>query len=305
MRYYGLLFFVLIAASLAAQTNRALLVAIGSYPSDSGWEEIHSANDTRLIGSVLLDFHYRKQNITVLSDASATKSTIIKELNRLWNATQTGDCVYLHFSCHGQQMMDDNGDEEDGLDEALIPYDASYWYISGVYEGENHMRDDELGIWIEKIRKKAGAQGQVTVLLDACHSGTGNRENESQDYIRGTSAIFAPNDYIPIEGKRPELSLRLKPNKELAPTVVFSACLPNEINYEYFDRTHSRYSGLLTYAFVETVKVTNSKLSVELFTEQLKKRMSALTAHRKNRKQTPYMECSDKQALFKIGYEAK
>ena len=41
--------------------------------------------------------------------------------------------------------MDDNGDEEDGLDEALIPYDAQFWYAPGEYEGQNHLRDDELG----------------------------------------------------------------------------------------------------------------------------------------------------------------
>ena len=54
--------------------------------------------------------------------------------------------------------MDDNGDEEDGLDESLVLYDAGYWYIPGKYEGENHLRDDELGMWINKLRKKQAAK---------------------------------------------------------------------------------------------------------------------------------------------------
>lgn len=297
--------FLLFALSLQAQTNRALLVTIGNYPEDSGWEEIHAGNDAHTVLSLLLACHYPMSNIAQLADARATKKAIVHALHTLCHSTQAGDCVYLHFSCHGQQMMDDNGDEEDGLDESLIAYDARFWYQPGVYEGANHLRDDELGEWIEKIRRKATGEGRVTVVLDACHSGTGNRDKEAQDYIRGTAAIFAPEGYIPKEGKHPELSLRLKQEKGLATVVVFSACRSDEINYEYFDRVHSRYNGLLTYAFQKTVKETNHTLSVDLFTKQLKRSMVALTAYRKNRKQTPYMECSDGQAIFRIGHEKK
>lgn len=58
-------------------------------------------------------------------------------------------------------MMDLNGDEEDGLDEALIPYDALFWYLPGVYEGEKHFSDDELGEWIDRFRCKLGKSGQI------------------------------------------------------------------------------------------------------------------------------------------------
>lgn len=59
------------------------------------------------------------------------------------------------------------------------------------------------------------------------------------DYIRGTGYIFAPDDYVPTEGKHPELSLRLKQESGLAPTAVFSACLAEETNFEYFDACQS------------------------------------------------------------------
>ena len=167
-----------ICAALA-QTNRALIVGISRYPEGSGWENIHASNDTRLTHSLLAACGYEETNIATLSDAKATKRNIAHALQSLCNATQTGDYVYLHFSCHGQQMMDDNGDEEDGLDEALIPYDAQFWYAPGEYEGQNHLRDDELGEWIRRLRRKAGERGSVTVVLDACHSGTGNRLPEA------------------------------------------------------------------------------------------------------------------------------
>ena len=132
-------------------------------------------------------------------------------------------------------MMDLNGDEEDGLDEALIPYDALFWYLPGVYEGEKHFSDDELGEWIDRFRCKLGKSGQIFVLLDACHSGTANRYM-SGVYIRGVNKIFAPDDYTPRRGRHLECSMKLKSLANLAPTMVLSACRPEETNYEYYSR---------------------------------------------------------------------
>ena len=223
LRYSLFIYLWLNAFTVSAQTNRALLVNISHYPDGNGWENIHADNDARLMHSLLAACGYQETGITTLTDAQATKRGIIRALQNLCNSTQAGDHVHLHFSCHGQQMMDDNGDEEDGLDEALIPYDALFWYEPGEYEGENHLRDDELGEWMRRLRRKAGAEGHVTVVLDACHSGTGNRLPEADDYVRGTGYIFAPDDYVPTAGKHQELSLHLKQEAGLAPTVVFSA----------------------------------------------------------------------------------
>lgn len=304
MRYWVLLLYCLGIVCCGAQTNRALVVTIGSYPTDSGWESIHAANDREVVTSMLMHGHYDEKNIRCLSDEQATRYAVTKALQALWEDVCKDDCVYLHFSCHGQQMMDDNGDEEDGLDEALVMYDAGYWYVKGKYEGENHLRDDELGEWIEKLRKKAGDKGWVTVVLDACHSGTGNRENEAEDYVRGTTAIFAPEGYQPVPGKHPERSRWLKSVKGMAGAVVLSACLPEEINYEYFDKEHSRYIGMLTYAIREILgEPDENLLTVEAIMQELRRKMKSLTVRRKGRKQTPYMECDNVQAKFRWSHK--
>lgn len=300
MRYYLLLLIGFIALPAFAQTNRALVITIGDYPPNSGWEKIHADNDKELVINMLSQHHYSKENILCLTNSQATKAAVAKALQQLWNNVEPGDYVYLHFSCHGQQMMDDNGDEEDGLDESMVLYDAGYWYVSGKYEGENHLRDDELGKWIDRIRRKASDRGQVTVVLDACHSGTGNRENEETDYIRGTSAIFAPKGYKPSPGAHQELSLRLKQNRGSSPAVVFSACRADEINYEYFDKKNARYWGMLSYAFKEVAAETD-ELSIDSFTKRLEWEMRRLTDYRKSRKQTPYVECTNENEFFKLG----
>lgn len=292
----------LAACAASAQTSRALLVSISRYPQGSGWEPIHASADALLARSLLSACGYADADIAQLTDEQATKRHIVGALKNLCAATRPGDCIYLHFSCHGQQMMDDNGDEEDGLDEALIPYDALFWYMPGEYEGENHLRDDELGEQLLALRRKAGPKGHVIVVLDACHSGTGNRLPEADDYIRGTGYIFAPDDYVPTEGKHPELSLRLTKHPELAPAIVVSACLAEETNYEYFDPRLARYSGLLTYAFCQTMlENQRSAISAARLLQLLISRMQALTAHRPKRKQTPYMECTDLMQEVRIG----
>lgn len=300
IKYFLICIGYLISGNIPAQTNRALIVAIGNYPKNSGWERIHADNDKELVYEMLLNHQYQRENIKVLSNSQATKKAVTAALQHCWEQTISGDFIYLHFSCHGQQMMDDNGDEEDGLDESLILYDAGYWYIPQKYEGENHLRDDELGVWINKLRKKAGNNGQVTVVLDACHSGTGNRDDEANDYVRGASAIFAPEGYIPKPGIHQELSLKLLPANGLSSAFVFSACLANEINYEYYNQPQKQFYGMLTYTFYTLLRLSDEFNSVTEFMEVLQRKVNELTGFRKNRRQTIYMECSNESIPFQI-----
>lgn len=280
-----------------ASTGRALIVAIGEYPAENGWERIHGDNDGAMIAELLGRSHYRQ--IIQLWNEEATKDAIKQAFNRLCEDTEPGDYVFLHFSCHGQQMMDLNGDEEDGLDEALIPYDALFWYLPDVYEGENHLCDDELGVWIDRLRYKAGRNGQVFVLLDACHSGTANRYT-SDVYIRGTNKIFAPDDYRPQPGKHPERSLKLKSAENKAPTLVLSACKAEETNYEYYSRKSRCHYGKLTYSFVRLVEQGFGTFTAEAWCEAVDEVMQQLPSGRFIKSQHPYMECSDTEETFVV-----
>ena len=47
-------------------TKRALIIAIGDYPKETGWPAISSANDVNLINSVLHRQGFTENNITVV-----------------------------------------------------------------------------------------------------------------------------------------------------------------------------------------------------------------------------------------------
>ncbi|MDR3268165.1 MAG: caspase family protein [Tannerella sp.] len=289
------------AFPLQAAANRALIVAIGAYPAGSGWDDIHALNDCRLIVPALKANGYRDADIRILPNEKATKEQITSALKRMREATRTGDYIYIHFSGHGQQMADDNGDEPDGLDEAFIPYDAAFRYMPGIYEGENHLRDDELEALIDAIRRRAGESGNVTVLLDACHSGTGTRDADDDDYMRGTAFIFAPPGWEDGQAPAPgNFHMHLKKEKGLSPVTVFSACQPDEVNYEYKTGSPATYYGCLSYFFCLAIREADPSLSIRAFYFRLQEAMN-VHAGRKNRKQTPFFESTHSDNRFGIG----
>ena len=102
--------------------KHALVVAISNYPSSSGFRHIDADNDLKIIMKLL-----QQQGFTdtiVLSNSLATKEGFVSSFRKLRSNVHRGDIVYIHFSTHGQQIEDLNGDETDGLDEAIALYDS-------------------------------------------------------------------------------------------------------------------------------------------------------------------------------------
>ena len=185
-------FFLMLPAQAA--TRRALVIGIGDYPASGGWAKINGDKDIPLVEEMLTANGFSRQNIVELKNEQATCAAICQEFEHLISSSQTGDIVYIHFSGHGQQITDLNGDETvDHKDEAWIPYDAHYAIEEGKYEGENHLVDDQLNFFLHRLRQSVGNEGKIIVVADACHSGDGTRgddEEQETECIRGTDSIF-------------------------------------------------------------------------------------------------------------------
>ena len=218
---------ILLLASIctAAQNRYALLIGIGDYPHDSGWNKIHGDNDVSIIKTLLLEQGFVEDNIMILKNAEATKAGILSAMDQLRGKAQTGDVVYIQFSGHGQQVTDLNGDEEDHFDEAWIPYDAKKKYVVGEYEGQNHILDDELNKYLNGLRSKVGIRGKIVLVADACHSGSGSRGlgDDEEVYVRGTDEKFI----IPGGGAN------IVRKEEPVYWLYVGACKPYQTNYEY------------------------------------------------------------------------
>lgn len=237
--------------SMYGQTKRALLVGISDYATSTSsargqWSNIHGANDVELISKTLKQQGFK---ITSITNKKATARAIRSGLKSLTKSCRKGDVVYIHFSCHGQPFEDKNGDEEDGWDESIVPYDALKVYEKGKYEGANHILDDELYTYFQKIRQAIGPKGFLCVVIDACHAGGSQRGDEDEDdeevFIRGIKDGFSPN------GKKyqPRVNTNghfvIKSSSGQGDILILEACRSYQSNYEI--KQDGQYYGPLSY----------------------------------------------------------
>ena len=164
----------------------ALIVAIGEQGEASQGGRAYRRlegppNDVDLVSAALQHHGFLPENMATLQDEQATRSGILEGLQGLIDRAGPGDIAVFHFSGHGHQITDDESDEEiDGYDEVLVPYGAPDYSASpddvqAAYSGDHHIRDDTLGVLLDQLQAKVGAEGNVAVFLDACFSGTGTR----------------------------------------------------------------------------------------------------------------------------------
>ena len=247
MRFFvAILLLLFVILPIRSATKRALLIGISEYPvnktvKDASWQPIHGANDIDVIGKTLKAQDFK---IALLTNKDATALKIRKEFNKLLSNASSGDLIYIHFSCHGQPVEDLNGDEQDGWDEAIVPYDAWKIPIKGVYDGNNHIIDDELNSVIGKIRKKVGVSGFVYVVIDACHAG-GIDRGEEEEYLRGTKSGFSLSNknYVPRMDARSNIPIEHV--NGWANVCMLEACRAYQSNYEI--KQDGTYYGPLSY----------------------------------------------------------
>ena len=246
---------ILLCAIICCPTfakNKALLIGIGRYKTDSGWRDISSTNDIIIIKKSLPSSF----DVQTLEDSQATYENILYALESLISYAEEGDTILFHFSGHGQQMVALDSDEPDGLDEALVPYDAPN-HKNDSYNGERHLKDNELGEYIDGLRKQVGVTGFVIICLDACYSDSMNRGEGSNSIIcRGGADIFGIDNLSQAEvatiyKKRIcDENIWFDKGNGLSDIVVLSACKSYQTNHEI--KKNGVGYGPLSYAIAES-----------------------------------------------------
>lgn len=234
IKFVFLILLLFLSMSMVAQTRRALVIGIGQQ-KDKSWAKINGDKDVSYIQQILRNAAYT--DVRTLVNEQATKAGIVAAFKKLTVQCQIGDMVYVQFSGHGQLVTDVNGDEQDGWDEAWIPYDA-YLKYGKKDKGEKHLIDDEINVLLSGIRNKIGDSGKLLVVVDACHSGDSSRGDEDE-VIRGVKDEFV----IPIKKKG-------KTVKAPERWITLSACKDFQLNQEM----KTPKVGKLTYALYMTAQ---------------------------------------------------
>lgn len=157
--------------------KKALLVGINKY------KYVRSLNgcvrDVRNMADILTSFYgFQSDEIRTIVDESATRNNLMNRFDWLLDGYKEGDLLLFHFSGHGSQIPDRDGDElKDSLDEILCLHDMDF------RNPDSYLLDDDFNDIIDRLPKGVF----LTVCIDSCHSGTATR-----DIAYLTSALEIP-----------------------------------------------------------------------------------------------------------------
>jgi hypothetical protein len=133
----------------------ALCIGINDYPG-TGSDLSGCVNDANDWAKV---FTQRGFTVQKLLNKHATGAAIRDAIRETVDGAKSGDLVVIQYSGHGSYVPDMNGDEPDGTDECLCPYDI---------KRKGPITDDELFDLF--IRRERGVK--VVMVSDSCHSGS-------------------------------------------------------------------------------------------------------------------------------------
>lgn len=239
--------------------KRAVLVGINDY---SGIKDLRGCiNDVTNMRDILRNYlGFNNDEMRVLTDNRATKEGILARLDWLVKDAKAGDFLVFHYSGHGSQIRDRDGDEslKDGMDELICPYDFDW---DGKY-----IIDDDLNAIFSALPEGV----LLEVFLDSCHSGTGLR-----DIDFGRPAEFGPvnstlDRYLPPPidiacrhaGEEDELKqVRLFDGvrKEQVHHIHWAGCRSDQTSADAF--IDGTYNGAFTYYFCNHMRRSNGQLS--------------------------------------------
>ncbi|KAJ7073307.1 caspase domain-containing protein [Mycena belliarum] len=148
-------------------TGRRRALCIGINYRGQSHELRGCINDAKHVFNFLVRrMGYKAEDIVVLTDdsphprAQPTRKNILDAMRWLVSDARPHDSLFFHYSGHGGQTRDLDGDEVDGYDEVIYPLD---------YKRHGHIIDDEM----HAIMVKPLPSGcRLTAVFDSCHSGT-------------------------------------------------------------------------------------------------------------------------------------
>ncbi|MEX5215984.1 MAG: caspase family protein [Nitrospiraceae bacterium] len=240
--------------------RRAVLIGINKYRVP-GSDLRGCVNDVRNLQGVLTRYYgFVAKDIVLLTDYDATKSAMEKAIGKLISGAKKGDVLLLHYSGHGSNSPDDNGDEADKRDEILCPTDLDW---------KDPFRDD----WLRKTFNKLRAGVALTVIMDCCHSGTNTRAIQPPDAPIKERYLPNPLDLLATESGRKlrgavkgELRSSSRAARKKSDVVhanigelLITGCRDTQTSADAF--INGTYNGALTYYLVESIKEANGKLS--------------------------------------------
>lgn len=180
----------------------AVVVGVDRYPDPALSDLRGAVADARAMAALLVErFGFAAGAVELLVDAAATAAAIEGALGRLVERVAPGGVAVVFFAGHGGRRYDASGDEADGWDETIVPYDSGR-----AGRPDRDIDDDTLDGYLTRLAARAAP----VMILDCCHSGTAGQARAGARGC-GLRARAAAGDYVLIGAAAADESARERP----------------------------------------------------------------------------------------------
>ena len=240
--------------------KRALLIGINKYMM-AGADLRGCVNDVKNMKSILTTHYgFAPKDIAILLDHDATTKAMKGAITKLVSGAKKGDTILLHYSGHGANVPDKNGDEADKRDEILCPTDLDW---------KAPLTDD----WLRKTFNKLKPGVNFTVIMDCCHSGSNTRRVEAPDapsiprYLPNPWDLMAEESGRALRGKK-RTTLRGSSPKARAKSdavdakideLLITGCRDTQTSADAF--IAGSFNGALTYHLAKAIKAAKGTIT--------------------------------------------
>ncbi|POG79593.1 caspase domain-containing protein [Rhizophagus irregularis DAOM 181602=DAOM 197198] len=267
--------------------RRALLIGINYFGTP--FELKGCINDVANVKSFLIElYNFREADMVILTDDQSdpkkipNRENILSAMRWLVHDARPNDSFFFHFSGHGGQAQDLDGDEDDGYDETIMPSD---------FQKNGQIIDDIM----HDIMVKPLPRGvRLTAIFDSCHSGTAldlpfiystqgkvkeaNLLSEGSNAIKNACMSYLIGDIGVIKtslilfGKKAtsgkSISEKNKRNKSsLADVISLSGCKDGQTSADAKNEM-GQDTGAMSYALIKTLRDYRNK-NVDISYQQM------------------------------------
>ncbi|KAK3817999.1 MAG: caspase domain-containing protein [Linnemannia elongata] len=263
--------------------KRALFIGINYFGQSA--ELRGCINDVKNIKTFITkNYGFKEEDTISLTDDQQdpsripTHKNILEAMRWLVRDARPDDSFFFHYSGHGGQAKDEDGDEDDGYDETIYPVD---------HEEAGVIVDDEMhAILVHPL--PAGCR--LTAIMDCCHSGsaldlpyiystTGKVKEANMMADVGQGVLVAGMAYLKGDtggmlrglgdlGKK-LLTSRNKRDKSLddksspADCIMLSGCKDTQTSADAHEQSFGM-TGAMTFAFITALTANPQQSYLEL-----------------------------------------
>ncbi|KAG0210306.1 Ca(2+)-dependent cysteine protease [Mortierella sp. GBA30] len=262
--------------------KRALFVGINYFGQQS--ELRGCINDVKNIRSFIIkQFGFKEEDMIALTDDQEdptripTHANILAAMKWLVQDARPNDSFFFHYSGHGGQAEDKDGDEDDGYDETIYPVDH-----------------DQAGVIIDDtmhdiLIRPLPAGCRLTAIMDCCHSGsaldlpyiystTGNLKEPNMLADVGTGVLSAGMAYMQGDmggvlrglgslGKKlmapKNRDKALETKSSPADCIMFSGCKDTQTSADAHEQGFGM-TGAMTFSFITALTANPQQSYLQL-----------------------------------------